>query len=121
MLMEKNGSVDFRVVEPSTGRVFQVSPRDYLTPYQTAIMSPQPDMVLEAARIVAADYRARGVVAPAVYADAFASLNGHPMRQLLDPRVDLARESDGFANKTWILPMKSEPQTRSLALARSFQ
>ena len=121
MLMEKNGSVDFRVVEPSTGRVFQVSPRDYFTPYQTAMMSAQPDMVLEAARIVAADYRARGVVAPAVYADAFASLNGHPMRQLLDPRVDLARESDGFANKTWILPMKSEPQTRSLALARSFQ
>ena len=119
MLMEKNGSVDFRVVEPSTGRVFQVSPRDYFTPYQTAMMSPQPDMVLEAARVIAADYRARGVVEPAVYADAFAALNGRPMQRLVDPRVDLAREVDGLSNKTWILPMTSLPETRIAAVARS--
>jgi vitamin K-dependent gamma-carboxylase len=121
MLMEKNASVDFRVVEPSTRRVFQVSPSDYFTPYQTAMMSPQPDMLLEAARVVAADYRARGVVEPAVYADAFASLNGHPMQRLLDPKVDLAREVDGLSNKPWILPMTSQPQTRTASLARSFQ
>jgi hypothetical protein len=121
MLMEKNGSVDFRVVEPSTGRVFQVSPRDYFTPYQTAMMSPQPDMVLEAARVIAADYRARGVVEPAVYADAFAALNGRPMQRLVDPRVDLAREVDGLSNKAWILPMTSLPQSRIASLARSIQ
>jgi hypothetical protein len=120
MLMEKNGSVDFRVVEPSTGRVFRVSPSDYFTPYQTAMMSPQPDMLLEAARVIAADYRGRGVVEPAVYADAFASLNGRPMQRLLDQNVDLAREVDGFSNKTWILPMKSEPEARTASLARSF-
>jgi len=119
MLMEKNGSVDFRVVEPRTGRVFRVSPNDYFTPYQTAMMAPQPDMLLEAARVIAADYRQRGVVEPAVYADAFASLNGRPMQRLLDPAVDLARESDGFSNKTWILPMKTELETRTAALARS--
>jgi len=119
MLMEKNGSVDFRVLEPSTGRVFQVSPRDYFTPYQTAMMSPQPDMVLEAARVIAADYRARGVVQPAVYADAFASLNGRPMQRLVDPRVDLAREVDGLSNKTWILPMISPPESRVASLSRS--
>jgi vitamin K-dependent gamma-carboxylase len=121
MLMEKNGAVDFRVREPSTGRVFQVSPRDYFTPYQTAMMSPQPDMVLEAAGVIAADYRARGVRAPAVYADAFAALNGRPMQRLIDPRVDLAREVDGLSNKTWILPMTSSPESRVAALAGSFQ
>jgi vitamin K-dependent gamma-carboxylase len=120
MLMEKNGSVDFRVVEPSTGRVFRVSPDDYFTPYQTAMMSPQPDMLLEAARVIAADYRQRGVVEPAVYADAFASLNGRPMQRLLDQNVDLSREVDGLSNKTWILPMKSEPLTHTASLARSF-
>jgi vitamin K-dependent gamma-carboxylase len=112
MLMEKNGAVDFRVLEPSTGRQFVVSPRDYFTPYQTAMMAPQPDMVLEAARIIAADFRARGVVEPAVYADAFASLNGRPIQRLLDPRVNLAHEVDGLANKSWILPMTSPPEAR---------
>lgn len=119
MLMEKNGTVDFRVLEPKTGRQFLVSPRDYFTPFQTAMMSSQPDMVLAAARIIAADFRARGVVAPAVYADAFASLNGRPMQRLLDPGVDLAREVDGLSNKPWILPMTSPSETRVASLARS--
>jgi hypothetical protein len=119
MLMEKNGTVDFRVVEPRSGRSFQVSPRDYFTPYQTAMMSSQPDMLLEAARIVAADYRTRGLDAPAVYADAFASLNGRPMQRLVDPRVDLSREVDGLANKSWILPLNAQPESRFASLLRS--
>jgi hypothetical protein len=118
MLMEKNGAVDFRVVEPSSGRIFHASPAAYFTPYQVAMMAPQPDMLLEAARIVAADYRARGVVMPAVYVDAFASLNGRPMQRLVDPNVDLAREVDGLANKSWILPL--QPQTETLLTAASF-
>jgi hypothetical protein len=121
MLMEKNGSVDFRVVEPSTGRAFRASPRDYFTPYQIAMMSPQPDMVLEAAHVVAADFRARGVIEPAVYVDAFASLNGRPMQRLLDPMVDLAREADGLSNKAWILRMLPESKSPDAALARSFE
>jgi hypothetical protein len=123
MLMEKDGAVDFRVVEPRTGRTFHVSPRHYFTAYQTAMMAPQPDMVLEAAQLVAADFRARGVEQPAVYADAFASLNGRPMQRLIDARVDLARETDGFSNKPWILPMNpmtpKPMNTQMEALARS--
>jgi vitamin K-dependent gamma-carboxylase len=106
MLMEKNGSVDFRVVEPGSGRTFSVSPLDYFTPYQNKMMASQPDMVLQAAQIVAEDFRARGVVAPVVYADAFASLNGRAMQRLIDPRTDLAQKVDGLSNKPWILPMK---------------
>jgi vitamin K-dependent gamma-carboxylase len=119
MLMEKNGAVDFRVVEPATGRVFHASPREYFTPFQIAMMAPQPDMVLQAAQIVAADYRARGVDRPAVYADAFAALNGRPMQRLIDPHVDLARETDGLWNKTWILPMTPNQPTPVATLARS--
>jgi vitamin K-dependent gamma-carboxylase len=119
MLMEKDAAVDFRVVEPHSGRVFHASPRDYFTPYQIAMMSPQPDMVLEAAQLVARDFRARGVKQPAVYADAFASLNGRPMQRLIDPHVDLAREADGLSNKTWILPMHPTQLSSLDSLARS--
>ena len=116
MLMEKDGAVDFRVVERGTGRTFHVSPRAYFTPYQSAMMAPQPDMVLEAARLVAADFRARGVDEPAVFADAFASLNGRPMRRLIDPNIDLSREVDGLANKPWILPMSASQEAEVATL-----
>lgn len=122
MLMEKNGSVEFRVVEPRSGRTFHVSPLRYFTRYQAKMMAPQPDMVLEAAHLVADDFRARGVDSPAVYAEAFASLNGRRMQRLIDPQVDLARETESLANKTWILPMNSSHPSNSLSpLARSFR
>jgi hypothetical protein len=121
MLMEKNGSVDFRIVEPSTGRSFRASPLDYYTRYQSKMMAPQPDLVLQAAHVVAADFRARGVREPAVYVDAFASLNGRPMQRLIDPRANLAVQHDGFANKPWILPLSGgeRPSAPLAALARS--
>lgn len=119
MLMEKNGTVDFRVVEPSSGRIFHASASQFFTPYQTAMMSAQPDMVQEAARVVAAEYRARGVREPQVFVDAYASLNGRPMQRLVDARVDLSREPDGLANKTWILPLLPEPQVALSAFRTS--
>jgi hypothetical protein len=73
---------------------------------------------LQAAQTVAADFRARGVSAPAVYVDAFASQNGRAMQRLIDPRVDLAQQSDDLSNKPWILTMKPSQEGRA-ALAWS--
>lgn len=108
MVMEKDGSVVLHVREPATNRHWDVRPGEYLTRYQTKMMAPQPDMILQLAHIVAADYRARGVVDPIVTVDAFVSLNGGRRARLIDPTVDLARESDGLGPKSWILPSPSE-------------
>lgn len=116
MVMEKTGSVVFHVTEPATGRRWEVMPGTYLTPYQTKMMAPQPDMILELAHVIAGDYRARGVREPEVRVDAFVSLNGRRRARLIDPTVDLARESDGLAPKRWILPHPDEregPRTAS--------
>jgi hypothetical protein len=110
MVMEKDGSVVLHVREPATNRHWDVRPGEYLTRYQTKMMAPQPDMILELAHIVAADFRARGVVDPIVTVDAFVSLNGGRRARLIDPTVDLARESDGLGAKSWILPSPSEAQ-----------
>ena len=107
MVMEKTGSVAFRVVEPSTGRAWDVVPTTYLTRYQTKMMSTQPDHILQLAHIIADDYRRRGVLDPVVRVDAFASLNGKPRQRLIDPTVDLARETDRLAPQAWILPRSS--------------
>jgi hypothetical protein len=108
MVMEKDGSVVLHVREPGTDRRWDVRPGEYLTRYQTKMMAPQPDMILELAHIVAADFRARGVEDPIVTVDAFVSLNGHRVARLIDPTVDLARERDGLGNKAWILPRPSD-------------
>jgi vitamin K-dependent gamma-carboxylase len=104
MLMEKNGSAEFRVTDPDSGRTWTVHPRAILTDQQAKMMATQPDMLLEFAHQLAARFRARGIARPEVRADAFASLNGRPLERLVDPAVDLARERDGFGSKPWILP-----------------
>jgi hypothetical protein len=108
MVMEKTGSVVFHVTEPATKRRWEVMPGEYLTAYQTKMMAPQPDMILELAHVIADDFRARGVMNPEVRVDAFVSLNGRRRARLIDPAVDLARESDGLAPKRWILPHPDE-------------
>jgi vitamin K-dependent gamma-carboxylase len=118
MLMEKNGSVDFRVVDPATGKRWVVAPTEYLTRYQTKMMAPQPDMVLQMSHIIADDFRARGVSAPQVFVDAYASLNGRRAARLIDPTVDLAQEADGLRPKPWILPL---PPTISAPAAMALQ
>jgi vitamin K-dependent gamma-carboxylase len=104
MVMEKNGSVTYRVHEPSTGRRWEVVPTEYVTRYQARMASAQPDMILQLAHIIADDFRARGVVDPEVRADAFVSLNGRRRARLIDPDVDLAKESASLLPARWILP-----------------
>jgi hypothetical protein len=104
MLIEKAGSVEAHVREPSTGRCWVRSPGAYLTPYQAKMMATQPDMILQFAHMVAADLRGRGVLDPEVRVHAVAALHGQRRAHLVDPEVDLAREPDGLAPRAWIYP-----------------
>ncbi len=103
MIVEKSGAVDFRVRDPATGREWLVPADEGLTPFQARMMSTQPDLILQAAHWVAADFAESGVPGVEVRADAFVSMNGRCGARLVDPTVDLARERDGLAPKRWIL------------------
>jgi hypothetical protein len=104
MLVEKTGVVTYRVRDPASGRVFLVHPEDALTVQQAKQMAFQPDMILDYAHHLAAEFAARGFPDVEVRADAFVAYNGRPSARLIDPTVDLARERDGLAPKPWILP-----------------
>ncbi len=104
MLVEKTGVVTYRVHDPASGRRFIVHPEDVLTPQQAKQMAIAPDMILQHAHTIAADFAARGMPGVEVRADAFVAYNGRPGARLIDPDVDLAREQDGLAPKRWILP-----------------
>jgi vitamin K-dependent gamma-carboxylase len=103
MLIEKTGSAEFNVVDRKTGQRKTVFPRSILTRAQTKAMATQPDMILAFAHELSRRERRAGRDV-AVYADVSAVLNGRPPRRLIDPHVDLTRERDGLAPKTWILP-----------------
>jgi len=104
MLVEKTGVVTYRVHDPVSGRDFVVHPEDALTAQQAKQMAFQPDMILDYAHHIAAEFAARGMPGVEVRADAFVAYNGRPSARLIDPDVDLARERDGLAAKPWIFP-----------------
>jgi vitamin K-dependent gamma-carboxylase len=109
MLVEKNGSVDFVVSEPSSGKRWVIAPEQYLTRYQAKMMATQPDMILQLARHIAADLQARGARDVEVRADAHVSWNGRPAAVFIDPHTDLAQERDTLAPKRWIAPAPVGP------------
>jgi hypothetical protein len=103
MLVEKTGFVTFEVTEPASGRQWTVYPADYLTTQQEKQMAFQPDMILEFAHYLAQDLKAHGFGSVEVRAEAYVSLNGRPSHLLLDPTVDLVRQTNSLAPKEWII------------------
>jgi vitamin K-dependent gamma-carboxylase len=104
MVREKNGAVTYRVKDPKSGRVWYVSPHEYLDWRQANEMSAQPDLILQLGQHVGWDFRRRGVEEAEVYADVFVSLNGRPPARLIDPDVDLMEVEDSWRPAAWILP-----------------
>ncbi len=108
MLIEKAGDLELTVVD-ARGRSYLVDPRAYLTPLQVRMAATQPDMIQELAADVARDYQARGYGTVRVYADSQVSFNGRLRQRFIDPKVDLASQTDGLRHKSWILPAPSKP------------
>lgn len=106
MLNEKTGMVEYRVVEPATGRTWRASPSAELTPLQHQHMRTQPDMIRDHALHLAAQHSAEGRQV-AVYADSFASLNGRPTQRLLRPDVDLTLSLPELWAAGWVVPLEA--------------
>lgn len=102
MLREKNGAITYFVELPN-GRRRIVTPGRYLTDFQEREMSGQPDLVLQLAKHIAAEFEAAGHKGVKVFADTRVSLNGRRSQPLVDPTVDLVAIEDGLAVAPWIL------------------
>ena len=104
MVREKNGAVTYVVGLPSEGRTLRVPPSRYLTDYQEREMSGQPDLILQLAHHIGAEYRALGHDDVQVRADVLVSWNGRAPARLVDPSVDLLTVSDSWGPTSWVLP-----------------
>ena len=107
MLMEKMGHVQFKVVDES-GRQAVVNNHEHLTPLQEKMMATQPDMLVQFAQYLRDQYARQGFRNPKVFADTYVSLNGRLGKPYIDSTVNLARETDSFRPKKWILPFGDE-------------
>ncbi len=117
LLIEKTGFVTFTAEERTTGRRWTVEPRDDLTPVQHQQMRTQPDLIAQYARHIARGFAARGHDV-AVYADAWAALNGRPTQRLIRPDVDLTQPWWDRHQQGWIVP-RGQQLLRDAARAES--
>ncbi|MBK8899598.1 MAG: HTTM domain-containing protein [Anaerolineaceae bacterium] len=99
MLVEKTGQVTFTVRDPASGRQWHVLPSQYLTVQQDKQMSFQPDMIIQFAHFLAAQYSQPVEVRAEVYV----SWNGRPSRLLLDPAQNLLAIAPDWRPKSFIL------------------
>jgi hypothetical protein len=106
MLMEKSGADFFYVKDPVTGRRGEVINSRYLTPLQERQMATQPDMILQYAHYLHDVYKGATGRDPVVTVESYVTLNGSGSRLYIDSTVDLAKQSENFYHKTWILPFQ---------------
>jgi hypothetical protein len=107
LVREKHGAVTF-VAAFGDGKRLEIPPRNYLTARQEREMGGQPDLILQLARAIGRDLRARGYRDFRVHAITAVSLNGRPPRPMIDPGVDLLEVSD-VGPRTWVLPAPEGP------------
>lgn len=103
MLMEKAGTAFFYVKDAATGRETEVDNKEYLTYVQEKMMATQPDMMVDYARFLKAEFARKGLKDPQVRAQSYVTINGCGSREFIDPTVDLSKESNSiFKNKDWV-------------------
>jgi hypothetical protein len=106
MLMEKGGTAFFHVKDPLTGKRTEIVNSQYLTDFQEAQMSTQPDMILQYAHFLALIYQKKGIKNPVVTVESYVTLNGSGSRLYIDSSVNLADQQESIGHKRWIIPFK---------------
>jgi vitamin K-dependent gamma-carboxylase len=113
MVRKKSGAVTYRVRSRERPRDRLVFPSRYLTAAQEREMAGQPDLIVQLAHHIAADFRAQGLHDVEVRADAMVSWNGRPARRLIDLSADLTKvHISFFKDAEWILPAPTDRPIR---------
>lgn len=103
MLMEKAGQATFYVQDKGSDKRTMVANYEYLTPQQEKMMSTQPDMMVQYAKMLEREFQQQGMSDPVITADVYVTLNGEPNKRFIDPMVDLTEVKNDWRTKDWIL------------------
>ena len=114
-LRTKRGEALFTITHPPTGQTWVVDPKQHLEPRQAMKMANKPDMILLFAHHLAEQKRREGYDNVEVRAQVTSSLNGRKPQVLIDPNVDLAKESRSMLPASWIVPLTTPLEIRGAA------
>lgn len=108
MLRTKGGIVKYKVIDKSNYSEIPIKLSDYLSEKQSVIASTKPDVIWQFAQYLKKDFKAKGIDVE-VYVNCKISVNGKPLKQLIDPEIDLASVKwNAFKHSDWILPSKQD-------------
>jgi hypothetical protein len=104
MLRSKYGVAHYTVVDKTTNKKTIIKLDEYVTKKQINMVSSRPDMIWQFAQRLKEIHTKVGNEV-AVYVDCRISVNGRPLKLLIDPKVDLTSVRwNAFKHSDWILP-----------------
>ncbi|MCH2042628.1 MAG: HTTM domain-containing protein [Saprospiraceae bacterium] len=107
MIIDKKGTIQFRVVDPVNKQESWVNHLDYLSEKQAFMMSTQADLIIQFAHFLGEEYRTQhGYQEVQVFVDSYVSLNGRISQRFIDPDIDLMKEQWNLLPKEWIVPFE---------------
>ena len=105
-LRDKEARVKFRVLDPATGKTWQVNPAIWLTRRQFEKMASRPDMILQFAHHLDRVWQEKFRVSdPVVTALTLCSLNFRSLANLIEPERDLSAIPRSLKPADWIQPL----------------
>lgn len=108
MLREKTGITRFNVIDAATGKELPYDIAEKLTKKQLALVSSKPDGIWQMAQHIKKEFARQGITVK-IFVDSQLSVNRHPYRRFIDPKVDFAQaEWDYFFHNDWILLYDAE-------------
>jgi len=104
MLRSKYGVAHYTVVDKATNKKTIIKLDDYLTKKQKTLASSRPDIIWQFAQRLKEKFTEEGSDVT-VYVDCRISINGRPLKLLVDPKIDLTSVKwNVVKHNEWILP-----------------
>ncbi|SEP72491.1 Vitamin K-dependent gamma-carboxylase [Hyunsoonleella jejuensis] len=108
MLRAKHGAITYTVKDKLTNKKTTIFLDDYLTKKQQRSASTKPDVIWQFAQYLKKEFKEKGQDV-AVFVDCRISVNGKPLKRLINPDVDIASAPwQPLSHSHWILPSKTD-------------
>lgn len=108
MLRSRGGIAKYKVIDKSNNTEIPIHLNNYLSKKQLRVVSVRPDVIWQFAQYLKRDFKAKGKNVE-VYVDCSVSVNGKPLKRLINPKVDLAAVKwNAFKHSEWILSSKQD-------------
>ncbi len=103
MLRQKNGMINFKVIDKNTQEELPYNVTEKLTRKQLSLVSSKPDGMWQMAQHIKKEFEEKGIEV-SIFIDAKLSVNRKPYKTFIDPSVDFAQAKwNYFGHNDWIL------------------